>query len=237
MIHHLGKDFSGDVLDVACGTGNYTRAIESSGICISGVDRSQKMLAYAHSKEAGMPWVLGDVADLPFMNSSFSAAICTLATHHFDSLKASFDEVYRVLSSGVFVIFTATPEQMRGYWLNKYFPVAMKDSIEQMPKMSDVEEALLSVGFCEIATEKYEIQPDLADHFLYSGKSHPEWYLDADFRLGISTFSSLAHADEVESGCRRLAEDLEMGVVEDVIDSYKHDLGDYMFVIAKKEST
>jgi SAM-dependent methyltransferase len=91
----------------------------------------------------------------------FSCALCTCAIHHFDALEPVFKEVYRVLAPGRLVIFTATREQMRSYWLNEYFPNAMKKSIEQMPDIDEVQEALTRAGFQIAYTEPYEIQPDL----------------------------------------------------------------------------
>ena len=228
---------SGLILDVACGTGNYTRTLKQAGFEVVGVDRSLQMLSGAAAKDPEINWILGDVSRLPFDDNAFDAALCTLATHHFGSLENAFREIARVMSQGSFVIFTATPEQMRGYWLNEYFPVAMADSIEQMPNLEDVQSSLASAGFRNIVNHPYEIQPDLQDHFLYSGKLHPERYLDENFRAGISTFSSLANRNEVASGCERLHDDLQSGKLHEVMRSYEQKNGDYLFIVAKKESS
>jgi len=53
-------------------------------------------------------------------------------------------------------------------------------------------------------------------------------------RRGISTFSSLADPEEVERGCRQLAEDIESGRINEVTQGYETDDGDYLFVIEKK---
>ncbi|MCF6410066.1 class I SAM-dependent methyltransferase [Pseudalkalibacillus salsuginis] len=79
-----------------------------------------------------------DAIHLPFNNDSFEGITSTLAIHHFNDLKATFEEAYRVLNKGRFVIFTSSPKQMNNYWLKEYFPNAIDKSAEQMPNISKV---------------------------------------------------------------------------------------------------
>ena len=171
---------------------------------------------------------------LPFSGAVFFGAMCTLAIHHFAELLPVFQEAYRVLVRGRFVILTATPVQMQSYRLNEYFPDAMGKSIEQMPALDLVTGALTQAGFTSIDTEGFDIRDDLQDFFLYSGKYRPEMYLDEGVRRGISTFDSLADPEEVTSGCLRLAEDIQSGRIDEVRASYENQGGDYLFVIATK---
>lgn len=220
------------VLDVACGSGNYTAALARRGLRMVGVDQSATMLDAARHKSTDVHWCRGEVGALPFADARFDGALCTLALHHFPDLRVAIGEMRRVMRGGRLVFFTATREQMRGYWLNAYFPIAMERSIEQMPDWCDVESALLAAGFSVIRAEPYDVQPDLQDFFLYSGKLRPEIYLDPNVRAGISTFSLLADADEVDSGCRKLAGDLAGEIITNVLDRYRHSRGDYLFVVA-----
>jgi hypothetical protein len=140
-----------------------------------------------------------------------------------------------VISKGSPVIFTSTAEQMEGYWLNEFFPDAMKRSIIQMPRKQAIEESLHEAGFGHILWEPYEVRDDLQDYFLYSGKNRPKLYLDARIRRGSSTFSSLADPKEVEEGCALLTEDIQTGRIKQVMNSYANrEEGDYMFVVARK---
>jgi ubiquinone/menaquinone biosynthesis C-methylase UbiE len=235
LTHHLSSLQAGKILDVGCGTGNYSIELANRGLAVSGIDRSERMIESASQKASNVSWFLGDAEALPFEDDSFSGAICTLAIHHFKELEKPFQEIFRVVYRGQFVSFTATPEQMEGYWLNEYFPEAMRKSIEQMPALDRVKISLSRAGFGKIKTETYEIRPDLKDRFLYCGKHSPELYLDATIRAGISTFSNIANRSEVERGCKRLAEDIHTGVIHKVIKNYEHPNGDYLFVIAWKE--
>ena len=231
---HLAQDRSGNYLDIACGTGNYTSTLAQDGGGWTGIELSSKMLTEASGKSSQVQWCIGNAMALPFSGAVFSGAMCTLAIHHFAELLPVFQEAYRVLDRGRFVILTATPVQMQSYWLNEYFPDAMVKSIEQMPALDLVTGALTQAGFTSIDTEGFDIRDDLQDFFLYSGKYRPEMYLDEGVRRGISTFASLADPEEVTSGCLRLAEDIQSGRIDEVRASYENQGGDYLFVIATK---
>jgi SAM-dependent methyltransferase len=222
-------------LDLACGTGNYTTAIAAAGVRIYGIDVSPVMLAAARVKSGIAGWALGAAESLPFCDGAFAGAICTLAIHHFTDLRRAFTDVARVVAHGRLVILTADPEQMKRYWLREYFPILMADAIAQMPDLPQVADTLRAAGFETIRTEIYEVRPDLDDLFIYAGKQRPQLYLDPRIRAGISNFARLENQTEVEAGCARLADDIASGRIDDIIESYRHDGGDYLFVIATKE--
>lgn len=234
LMHHLQLPPGAPVLDAACGTGNYTVALSTAGLRMSGVDISSSMLDAARRKSHSVEWALADVSCLPYQQGTYQGVTCILAIHHFDDIFRAFAEMYRVLNDGRLVIFTASPEQMKSYWLNAYFPTPMTASISQMPSLDSVIRTLRQVGFSFVGVESFLVEPNLQDFFLYSGKLEPEMYLDPAVRAGISTFSSLASKDEIESGCRKLGEDIDSGKIQDVIRQYTSVMGDYMFIVAEK---
>lgn len=224
-------------LDVACGTGNYTVALADRGGTWHRVDHSSRMIAAARQKADQVTWHVANAEALPYPDAHFSGVLCTLAIHHFEQLQPVFRQVYRVLASGHFVVFTATPEQMRQYWLIEYFPDAILRSLEQMPNLTTVTDALSEAGFDTIVTQAYFIPPTLQDLFLYSGKHQPELYLDTAVRAGISTFALLATPTEIAQGCQQLAADIATGMIQKIIRRYDHDRGDYLFIIAAKSDS
>ncbi len=231
---HLAPRPDGRYLDLACGTGNYTRALADSGVNVCGLDASATMLTALRAKAPELELHQGQAEALPFENNTFDGVTCTLAIHHFDDRPLAFAEVHRVLKRGRFVLLTAGRDQTRGYWLNEYFPKALADSVEQLPPVDEVVETLRQVGFSKIRTDPYAVAEDLQDLFLYSGKHRPRLYFDARVRAGISTFASLADPAEVEAGLKRLEADLDSGRFERVKARYANDLGDYLFVVAEK---
>lgn len=234
LLHHLRPSAEGRFLDLACGTGNYTVAMAEEVGDWHGLDVSAEMLQSALRKGAKIHLCQGNAAALPFKNYSFDGAICTMALHHLASLLPVFQEIYRVMGRGRLVIFTSTAEQMRGYWLNEYFPIAMARSTTQMPALDVVLDSLTGAGFTLKCTEKYDVRPELQDLFLYAGKYRPEFYLDEEKRRGISTFSTQSDPDELTAGCQRLQRDMASGRINQVAESYRNDGGDYIFVVAIK---
>lgn len=220
-------------MDVACGTGNYTTYLAEIGGLWHGIDQSAQMLEKAREKSDRVSWHQADVTALPFDNTSFDGAICTLAIHHFHNLETAFGEVRRVLKrDGTFIIFTSAPEQTANYWLAEYFPQAIQKSAEKLPDLKTVFDALRKAEFSSIVTEPFSVTEDLQDLFLYSGKFKPEMYLDKNFRANISTFALIADESEIEKGCGRLAADIESGKIRHIIERHRQS-NDYIFVIAK----
>ncbi|HLI81594.1 MAG TPA: class I SAM-dependent methyltransferase [Candidatus Binataceae bacterium] len=223
-------------LDVGCGTGNYTVALQNLGAQMHGLELTSTMLAKARLKSDRVRWIQGDAASLPFPDRCFGGAIATVTIHHWKTLRPGFDEVFRVIRSGHFVIFTGDHAQMNGYWLKEYFRNGFAASIKQMPATEVVVDQLERAGFTDVKRETWEVPRDIQDWFLFAGKYRPEIYLDPQVRAGISFFAQgIATPEETAAGCARLEADIKSGRIEQVMEKYRHNLGDYLFVIAAKE--
>ena len=228
----LGASAGAPVLDVACGTGNYTSALAERGLAMVGVDISRIMLAKARVKHPLLPLVRADGAALPFADGGFSHAVTTLAIHHMTDLAAVFSSVRRVVAEGGrYVIFSALPEQLRQYWLTNYFPAMMAAAVRACPNRKAVDDALSAADFRLVAVEPWDVPPDLMDMFLYAGKDRPELYFDEGFRNGISAFREHAGA-ELHDGLARLGADLDSGRWQGIRGSADQGRGDYCFLVA-----
>jgi ubiquinone/menaquinone biosynthesis C-methylase UbiE len=234
LIRHLGAGL-GRHLDIGCGSGNYTSALARAGLEFIGADVSATMLARAREKAPSIDWVQADAAALPFPSGCFAGALCVFAHHHFSDPGRSLAESFRILSPGArFVLFNSTTEQTRGYWLAEYFPRMMARVIDYCAGLDQTGARLERAGFRTVKSEPYDVRPNLEDHFLYSGKHRPESYLDSRMRAGTSAFAMFGEPVEIAGGCARLTDDINSGRIEQVIASYRHDRGDYMFWIAEK---
>lgn len=235
FFQYLNPTKSGLYLDIGCGTGNYTNELHNKGLDFIGIDPSTEMLDKARKKNDRINWRIGIAEKTGLASESVNGVITSLTIHHWADLEQGFKEMYRILKNeGNIVIFTTTPEQTKGYWLNHYFPKMIKDSVEQLPSYNRVKHLLLSAGFQLIRTDTYSVKPDLQDLFLYSGKHNPELYFKKEIRAGISSFSSLANKDEVNKGLVELRKDIDTSKVEQIIRSHENNLGDYLFIIGKK---
>ncbi|HEX8645410.1 MAG TPA: methyltransferase domain-containing protein [Thermoleophilaceae bacterium] len=114
----LGLSPGDGVLDVACGTGNFTRdfarTVGPDGLAV-GIDVSETMLARAvEDTEAAelldrTAYVRGDAAELPFIDSSFDAVCCFAALHLFADPLRALDRMTDVLTpGGRIAIFTSS---------------------------------------------------------------------------------------------------------------------------------
>lgn len=225
----------GLLLDIGCGSGNYTIEFFKHGALCKGLDISMEMLSKAQKKSSDVIWIQGNACRLPWENEKFDGAMCILATHHIQELDSAFSEAYRILKPGArFVLFTATPQQMKGYWLWEYFPGIMERGIKEIKNLGRQDERLVQVGFTAVETKPFFVTNDLCDWFLHAGKYRPEIYLDPAVRSGISSFARAGYEHEVEQGLTKLEADIRSGAIKEIIQQYENNDGDYLFIKAKK---
>jgi ubiquinone/menaquinone biosynthesis C-methylase UbiE len=104
----LGLGPGDGVLDVACGTGNFSRDFARSvgpGGLVVGIDVSETMLARAveDTRKAALEQVAylrGDAQELPFRDRSFDAVCCFAAFHLFADPMRALDRMTAVLTAG-----------------------------------------------------------------------------------------------------------------------------------------
>jgi ubiquinone/menaquinone biosynthesis C-methylase UbiE len=96
------------VLDVACGTGNFSRdfarSVGAAGLVV-GIDVSETMLTRGveDTRKAGLSntaYVRGDAQELPFLDASFDAVCCFAALHLFADPMRALDRMTEVLTPG-----------------------------------------------------------------------------------------------------------------------------------------
>jgi ubiquinone/menaquinone biosynthesis C-methylase UbiE len=239
IIYHLSNKNSlpCKMLDVGCGTGNYTIPLACLGFDFTGIDPSDLMLKEAGLKSDQVDWVQGTAEELAFSPGSFDAVLCMLTIHHWKSLEKGIENIFKTLKKqGRLVIFTSTAKQMEGYWLNHYFPEMMKKSVAAMPSFDLIKDRCIKSGFYSVEAEKYLIQEGLQDLFLFSGKNNPSLYFNADIRKGISSFADCKNENEISTGLEKLRMDLQTGYFDTIKNKYTSGSGDYLFVIASKRA-
>jgi len=85
------------VLDIAAGTGDFTRELRRQGQRAVATDLSFGMLHAGRSLEYP---VQADASHLPFRDAGFDGITCGYALRNFSDLAATFDEMARVTRSG-----------------------------------------------------------------------------------------------------------------------------------------
>ena len=235
LFKHLNPSENGLYLDIGCGTGNYTNALQKKGVQFIGIDSSIEMLQKAQSQNKNIQWKIGSAEKTNLTQDSVDGIIGTLTIHHWSNLTRAFSELANILKpKAKIVIFTSTPKQMQGYWLNHYFPKMLGDSMLLMPSLETIEQAMAVAGLKITKSETYNIKSDLQDQFLYCGKQNPEFYFDESIRHGISSFSALVNKEEVTNGLSKLREDIDNGKIDEIKKAYQNDLGDYLYIIGEE---
>lgn len=101
------------VLDVAAGTGDFTRELARQGQRAVAVDLSFQMLAAAHGVTAR---VQADALALPFPEGSFDGVTCGYALRNFTDLEATLKEMARVVRPGGRLSLLEVAEPRSGLW-------------------------------------------------------------------------------------------------------------------------
>ena len=121
VVQKIAPSKTDAVLEVAAGTCACGRTIAPYAGNVVCLDMTPAMLSVGKS-EAGknhldnMTFVLGDAAELPFLNGSFDIVLSRLAFHHFPDVKQPFAEMVRVLKPGgkvVLIDMEAAEEPLR----------------------------------------------------------------------------------------------------------------------------
>ena len=106
------RGLQGNVLDVACGTGDMVVSLAERGCMVTGVDISEEMLAIAKRKLKSGKWIVADAEHLPFEDEAFDAVTCAFGVRNFVHLEQGLSEMLRVLKPGgaMVILELATPD-------------------------------------------------------------------------------------------------------------------------------
>jgi SAM-dependent methyltransferase len=143
------------VLDIACGTGNFTRdfarAVGPAGLVV-GLDVSTTMLSRAVQDTGGMEqvaYIRADAQHPPFRDKSFDAVCCFAALHLFADPMKALDSMTRVLTPGGRVaIFTSC--RGRSVPMRTWESLMERQSGMRMFERDEIVGALEDRGFTQI---------------------------------------------------------------------------------------
>ena len=150
----MGLSPGDGVLDVACGTGSFTRdfgaVVGDAGLSI-GLDASETMLrrAVAETRLDQVAYVRGDVIEMPFREASFDAVCCFAALNLFADPMAALDSMTGVLTpGGRIAIFTSA--RTRSAPFRTFESVVRARSGIHMFERRELVDALQARGYVEI---------------------------------------------------------------------------------------
>lgn len=157
---------SGDLLEVAAGTGVVTRSLVRTlppSVAITATDLNPAMLAWAktHSDISRVVWQEADAIALPFPANVFDKVVCQFGVMFFPDKQAAFREILRVLRPGGEFLFTVwgtregTVQQLSSEVVGQFLGRA-PDSLLAPPydDSEAISADLASAGFDKILVEE-----------------------------------------------------------------------------------
>ena len=99
-IEELGLRSDDRVLEIGCATGALTSYLEDSGLHVTGIDRSRKMIRRARKDHPGLDFHVGDATSLPYADDAFDAVVAASVINVVDDAKLVLSEMHRVCVPG-----------------------------------------------------------------------------------------------------------------------------------------
>lgn len=138
------------ILDVACGTGMYTRSLSRDAAHVWGVDLSIEMLKQANIniKQHNLDNITisrADVDKLPFKNNQFNGVSCVGAMQLFNDINNAIKEMNRVIKDGGrLAVLTYVKE---GAWKDKAHQEYLENLDIHFFEVKEIQKHLKNNGF------------------------------------------------------------------------------------------
>lgn len=151
------------ILDVGCGTGNYTVIVKTQTKgTVYGIDASKGMIKKAQLKSDDIIFNVAQAEDIPFGDAYFHMIYMTDVIHHIANLSLLFKELARVLKQqGWLCICTQSHRQIAKRYMSEFFPETMAVDKDRYPDVYDIIESAEEAGLIYVKTDI--IQEDLED--------------------------------------------------------------------------
>ena len=194
----LERNSDARILDVGCGTGNYTavqQAVFSGGRWV-GFDPSPEMLAVARGKtKASLSCAVAE--QMPYPAHSFDYIAANFTFHHFQDKTAVLNQLTRIRKpDGLLRIYNLCPEKMPNWWVYQLFPETVAIDEQRFWSVARLVDGLESRGL----TVEVEIE--------VRGVKRPLSELHTQILARDTSQIAMLNADEYARGLERVERQL-----------------------------
>ena len=237
------------LLDVGCGSGNFSAALVDRVGSIDAIDMSDGMLGKARHKlaeaeQAGrIAFHQGDIRSLPFDDATFDAAMVNQVLHHLESgaeadypgHRAAIAEVHRVLRpSGILTIHFCDHDQLQdGFWFYRLIPRGCSAALTRCASSMHLETIFEDLGF-EIVERVVPKDQILMGAAYFEGRGP----LDQAWRNGDSIWA-LAPADELTDAIAKVESLVNADRLDEFVatgDADRLRVGQFTVLVARKSN-
>ncbi|MDD4307847.1 MAG: methyltransferase domain-containing protein [Thermoplasmata archaeon] len=138
------------ILDIGCGTGRHSIALERAGAEVFGLDYSAGMLSRANTKTRGC-WAQADAAGLPVGGEKFDLAMMILGLQHVDDESLAISEARRALKPGGRILIATVSNARIRRNITGLFPGLAKLDLDRFMPVPELKWHLRNCGFTEIS--------------------------------------------------------------------------------------
>lgn len=180
------------VLDIGCGTGNYTSLLQKvTRASVYGIDPSVGMLEKAAMKNGDVHFSVGNTEEIPHPDHFFDFVYMTDVIHHVPDLERMFKEIGRILKKGGYLcIVTQSHRQIEMRPTSHFFPGTAIADRARYPDIDEITQAAIRNEFTPLQVDiigdgQVEIGSDYLK--LVENKGYSMFHLigDEEYTLGL----------------------------------------------------
>jgi ubiquinone/menaquinone biosynthesis C-methylase UbiE len=235
------------LLDVGCGSGNFSAALIERVGHIDAIDMSTGMLGKAREKlsaasaDGRIAFHQGDIRSLPFPDSAFDAAMVNQVLHHLESgtedgypgHREALAEIHRVLRpGGILTLHFCDHHQLQNaFWFYQLIPKASAAALRRCAALAHLEQYCAEIGFT-IVDRLISKDQVLMGSAYFDGRGP----LDAAWRNGDSIWA-MAPTQELADAIAKvedLARDGSLDAFVTENDAARAEIGQFTVLVVRK---
>jgi len=143
FLQELPSDDALNILDIGCGTGNYTdlfqKVTQEKHYQVHGIEPSEGMISKARQKNSHIIFQQATAEDIPAEDHFFDFVFMTDVIHHIPDIRKMFSEIHRILKrQGKICIATQSHQQIEKRPIAQFFPGTVRVDKGRYPDLDEI---------------------------------------------------------------------------------------------------